>query len=181
MQRIVDAFISLNLSRVGYKYVNIDDCWQVARMANQTIVEDPARFPSGMRALADYVHARGLQFGLYTAQTEQTCQNRPGSWEEEAVDAARYCDFGLDYIKIDLCKGQRYSAVNTSWIAFRKGIAQCVAAGGRDIFMSVEYCEYSTAPGSCMEWIADVADVWRTTGDIQANWASVGCCDCVIV
>jgi len=68
-------------------------------MSNGTIIEDPLRFPSGMRALAAAVQARGLKFGLYTSQTSLTCQQRPGSYEYEAIDIARYCDFGLDYIK----------------------------------------------------------------------------------
>ena len=69
-------------------------------MSNGTIIEDPLRFPSGMRALAAAVQARGLKFGLYTSQTSLTCQQRPGSYEYEAIDIARYCDFGLDYIKV---------------------------------------------------------------------------------
>ena len=97
---VADAFVSLGLKQLGYQYVNIDDGWQVARMANGTIIEDPVRFPSGMRALADAVHQRGLLLGLYTSQTALTCQRRPGSYAFESIDVARYCEYGIDYIKV---------------------------------------------------------------------------------
>lgn len=98
---VADAFVSLGLRDLGYSFVNIDDGWQVARMSNGSIVEDPVRFPSSMRALAAAVHARGLRFGLYTSATSLTCQRRPGSYGFEAVDVERYCYFDIDYIKVD--------------------------------------------------------------------------------
>ena len=100
--RVADALVSLGLRDAGYEYVNIDDGWQVARMANGTIIEDPVKFPSGVFALSAAVHARGLKFGLYTAQTALTCQGRPASYTFEAVDVARYCAWDLDYIKVDV-------------------------------------------------------------------------------
>ena len=169
-------------------------------MANGTIIEDPARFPSGMRALAAAVHDRGLMFGLYTSQTSLTCQRRPGSYTFEAVDVARYCDFGIDYIKVDSCGGDRWPDQNTSWIRMRAAIEACAAISGRRQTLSVEYCRAgqqggqpceaaargpgrrqllaasscsARAPTGCAEWIADVADLWRTTPDVQASWASI--------
>eukprot|EP00051_Salpingoeca_urceolata_P033164 m.19286 g.19286 ORF g.19286 m.19286 type:complete len:914 (-) comp5913_c0_seq1:132-2873(-) len=165
-----DAIVAKGLHKVGFKYVNIDDCWQVQRFANGSIIPDPVRFPSGMKALADYVHSKGLLFGLYTAAHEFTCQKRPGSWEHEAVDAQSYCEWGIDYIKIDHCGGRRYKAANTSWINFREGITKCENQGGRPILMSVESC--GTLSG-CGEWVGSLANAWRTGGDIQANWGSV--------
>ena len=74
--------------------------WQVARNATGFIVEDPVRFPSGMRALAGAIHEMGLSFGLYTSATSLTCQGRPGSYQMEREDALSYCAFGIDYIKV---------------------------------------------------------------------------------
>ena len=83
----------LGLAAAGYTYLNVDDCWMAARDREQngTILEDPTRFPAGLRALVDYVHSRGLRFGLYTSQSSVTCQARPGSYGYEEADAAAYC------------------------------------------------------------------------------------------
>ena len=170
IKETAQALIDTGLRDKGYEYVNIDDCWQVGREPNGTIVVDPARFPSGMRAVADWLHARALRFGVYTSATASTCQGRPGSYEYEAVDAAAYCDWGVDYLKIDRCSGASWPEANTSWLRFREGFDACLNATGRPIFESVEYCK----PGNeCAEWIGDVADAWRTSADINANWASV--------
>eukprot|EP01062_Namystynia_karyoxenos_P040648 TRINITY_DN2961_c0_g2_i1.p1 TRINITY_DN2961_c0_g2~~TRINITY_DN2961_c0_g2_i1.p1 ORF type:complete len:910 (+),score=243.65 TRINITY_DN2961_c0_g2_i1:97-2730(+) len=170
IRRTADLFVSLGLRDVGFKYINIDDGWQVLRQPDGAITPDPVRFPSGMKALADYVHSKGLLFGLYTAQKQFTCQKRPGSYNHEAIDAATYCSWGIDYIKIDQCGGDHWPQLNTSWIKFREGITKCEEGGGRPIFMSTEYC--GTLSG-CGEWIPALSNSWRTGGDIQANWASV--------
>ncbi len=96
---IAQAFVSLGLRDLSWNYINIDDGWQVSRNASGYIVEDPVRFPSGIPALSPAVHALGLKFGLYTSATSLTCQKRPGSYEMEALDAASYCAFGLDYVR----------------------------------------------------------------------------------
>lgn len=145
-------------------------CWQVQRFADGTIQPDPVRFPSGMKALADYAHSRGLKFGVYTARGSRTCQNRPGAYEHEALDAATYCSWGLDYLKNDNCGGTNWPAENTSWIKFQQGFDLCYNQTGRYIVKSIEYCR--TVDG-CGEWIGGVANTWRTQGDVQATWASV--------
>jgi alpha-galactosidase len=86
IEAVADAFVSLGLKSAGYSFINVDDGWMVSRDANGAIVADPVKFPSGMKALAAKVHARGLKFGLYTSATEFTCQKRPGSWQYEAED-----------------------------------------------------------------------------------------------
>ena len=164
IERVADAFVSLGLRDAGYSYVNIDDGWQVARMENSTIVEDPVKFPSGMFALSAAVHARGLKFGLYTSQTSLTCQDRPGTYNFEAVDVARWCAWGLDYIKVDNCGGTRWPATNTSWIKIRDAMASCSVAPR----LSVEYCNRIDDT-----WCAGLVDLWRTTGDVQSNFASL--------
>lgn len=172
VMKTADFLVSSGMAALGYTYVNIDDCWQVDRLPNGTIVADPARFPYGMRALADYVHGKGLKFGLYTAQGSQTCQQRPGAYDHELIDAQTYCDWGLDYLKIDLCGGTEHPVLNTSWALFHQGFQQCIQNGGRPIVESIEYCK-DPSPTGCGPWIGQVANVWRTTPDIQASFASV--------
>jgi alpha-galactosidase len=171
VKAIADAIASNGMIQAGYRYVNIDDCWQVERLSNGTIQADPARFPSGMRSLADYVHSRGLRFGLYTAQGSRTCQNRPGAFLYEEIDAETYCDWGIDYLKVDACGGSNWPQGNTSWIKFRNALDACAERTGRPpIVLSVEYCR---TVGGCGEWITTTANLWRTTDDIQATWSSV--------
>eukprot|EP00039_Didymoeca_costata_P005551 m.82420 g.82420 ORF g.82420 m.82420 type:complete len:933 (+) comp12870_c0_seq3:75-2873(+) len=170
MRAMADAFVSTGLAKVGYEYVNIDDCWQVQRSPNGSINYDPARFPGGMKALADYVHKLGLKFGVYTAQRELTCQRRPGSWEHEEIDVQSYCDWGVDYVKLDACAGRGYTQQNESWIKFRAAIDKCSKSRGFPMVLSVESCD---DPTGCGLWIGELANLWRTGGDIQATFASV--------
>lgn len=154
------------------------------------------RFPYGIRAVADYVHSVGLRFGLYSSQTQFTCQDRPGSYTFETVDVDTYCAWGIDYLKVgkgapsnhttdamcfslarwyvqvDNCGGAKHSVLNESWVLFRSGIDACTASGGRSMVFSVESCG-TMNPGDCHTWIPKLANLWRTTGDIQATWASV--------
>ena len=142
------------------------------RYPNGTILADPVRFPLGVEALAQYVHSQGMLFGLYTAQREFTCQNRPGSWRFEAIDIDTYCRWGIDYVKTDACGGRGWPRDNTTWIDFRQGITRCSAGGGRPIVLSVESCN-DPSPGGCSAWIGSLANLWRTTGDIQGTFESV--------
>eukprot|EP00730_Choanoeca_flexa_P020240 TRINITY_DN9898_c0_g3_i1.p1 TRINITY_DN9898_c0_g3~~TRINITY_DN9898_c0_g3_i1.p1 ORF type:complete len:875 (+),score=209.98 TRINITY_DN9898_c0_g3_i1:2-2626(+) len=163
------AMIDNGMQAAGYEYVNIDDCWQAARQfANQTIVPDPVRFPSGMAKLADDIHALGMKFGVYTARGTGTCQSRPGSYGHELVDAATYCDWGLDYIKIDVCHGAHDP--NASWSLFHQGFTKCFRETNQYIVMSVETCD---DPSGCGQFVTELANLWRTYGDIQTNFASV--------
>ena len=101
MRRVADTLVSSGLRDAGYAYVNMDDCWQVDREPNGTIIPDPVRFPYGVAETAQYVQSQGLKFGLYTAQREFTCQQRPGSWRFEDIDIDTYCRWGIDYVKTD--------------------------------------------------------------------------------
>ena len=87
----------------GYQYVVIDDCWQVSRDKDGNIVADPQRFPSGIKALADYVHSLGLKFGIYSDAGSKTCAGRPGGLGHEYQDALKYAAWGVDYLKYDWC------------------------------------------------------------------------------
>src|SRR3954469_4163986 len=132
IQNTADAMVASGMRDVGYQYVVIDDCWQAARDSNGTIVADWKRFPSGMAALADYVHARGLKFGLYTDVGNRTCQGRPGSLGHEMQDAATYAGWGVDYVKVDWCYNEGLDAP-TQYRLFRDALA----ATGRPIIFSI--------------------------------------------
>src|SRR5258708_23048325 len=98
-----DALVSSGLKDVGYEYVVIDDCWQVSRDAAGNIIADAKTFPSGITALADYVHSKGLKFGIYSDAGTMTCAKRPGSRGHEYQDALQYAAWGVDYLKYDWC------------------------------------------------------------------------------
>jgi hypothetical protein len=119
-------------------------------------------------------HSRDFFFGIYTAAHGSTCQSRPGSYLYEGIDSATYCDYGIDYLKIDQCGGDSYEHhhqdKNISWLKFQAGFRTCLAKTGRPIVQSVESC--STVTG-CGEWIANCANLWRTGSDLEATWGSI--------
>ncbi|MBN2242537.1 MAG: glycoside hydrolase family 27 protein [Acidobacteria bacterium] len=161
IRETADAMVSSGMKDAGYEYVVIDDCWQVARDENGNIAPDPERFPSGMKALADYVHSKGLKFGLYSDAGTKTCQGRPGSRGFEEKDARQYAAWGVDYLKYDWC--------NTEGMDTREAytrMSRALRDAGRPIVFSI--CEWgSTQPWL---WAPGVGHLWRTTGDIQDCW-----------
>jgi len=161
---IADAMVDSGMREAGYEYVVIDDCWQVERGEDGLIVPDPERFPSGMKALADYVHEKGLKFGLYTDAGPKTCEGRPGSLGYEEVDADTYAGWGVDYVKVDWCHSDSLSAP-VQYAKFRKAFD----ATGRDMVLSI--CEWGR--NLPWEWAGGIGQLWRTTADISDNWASV--------
>jgi len=156
-----DAMVSSGMKDAGYRYVVIDDCWQVARDSVGTIVVDAERFPSGMKALADYVHARGLKFGLYSDAGTKTCQGRPGSRGYEYQDARTYASWGVDYLKYDWCSHGTQNA-EASYRLMRDALD----LSGRPIVFSM--CEWGT--NKPWLWGKGIGHLWRTTGDIQDCW-----------
>ena len=100
-----DAFVRLGLKDAGYEYVVIDDCWSLRERGEKTdrIVPDPEKFPHGMKALADYVHSKGLKFGMYSCAGQRTCADYPGSFDHEYLDAKTFADYGADFLKYDNC------------------------------------------------------------------------------
>lgn len=188
VEAIADKIVSSGLAAAGYTYVNLDDCWaNAARMRDGSITGSP-EFPS-MKALASYVHSKGLKFGLYTSENNKTCAGRPGSYGYELMDSATYCDWGVDFVKIDHCGTgapgiDGPSHMNESWVRFRQGFDKCVADGGRPMVMSVEYCTAPVAVKQCVPWFATSdpthddlkpcvewvkeagANMWRVASDI---------------
>ena len=164
IRETADALVATGMRDAGYQYVVIDDCWQVARGRDGRLVADSVRFPEGMKALADYVHVRGLKFGLYTDAGRRTCQGRPGTYEHEEVDARTFAAWGVDYVKEDWCYAEGLDAP-ALYARFRDALARA----GRPIVFSI--CEWgSNRP---WEWGPATGNLWRTTGDIADRWSSV--------
>ncbi len=159
---IADAMVASGMKEAGYRYVVIDDCWQVAR-TDGVIVPDPERFKGGMKALADYVHAKGLKFGLYSDAGARTCEGRPASNGYEVEDARQYAAWGVDYLKYDWCNTDGVDPK----IAYPT-MRDALKATGRPIVFSL--CEWGESRP--WTWARGVGHLWRTTGDIEDQWSS---------
>ncbi len=164
IKETADAMAANGLRDAGYQYVVIDDCWQVARDSRGRLVADTARFPGGMKPLADYVHARGLKFGIYTDAGRRTCQGRPGTYGFEELDARTFAEWGVDYVKEDWCNAEGLDAP-TQYARFRDALAKA----GRPIVFSL--CEWGSA--APWDWGPATGNLWRTTTDIEDVWASM--------
>jgi alpha-galactosidase len=156
-----DAMAASGMKAAGYQYIVIDDCWQKSRDAEGNIVADPERFPSGIQALADYVHSKGLKFGLYSDAGSLTCGGRPGSAGREFQDARQYAKWGVDYLKYDWCHTGPRNAEAAYTI-----MAKALRESGRDIVLSI--CEWGNNQPE--RWAQPVGHLWRTTGDIYDAW-----------
>jgi alpha-galactosidase len=156
-----DALVSSGMKDAGYEYVVIDDCWQVSRDATGNIVADAKTFPSGIKALADYVHSKGLKFGIYSDAGTMTCAKRPGSRGHEFQDALQYASWGVDYLKYDWCNTGTENAQ-----AAYSTMRDALKSAGRPIVFSL--CEWGS--NKPWLWAKDVGNLWRTTGDISDCW-----------
>ena len=156
-----DAMASSGMRDAGYQYLVIDDCWHGQRDAHGDIQADPQRFPSGIKALADYVHSKGLKFGIYSDAGTKTCAGRPASRGYEFQDAAQYAAWGVDYLKYDWCNTTTQNA-QASYSIMRQALDHT----GRPIVFSM--CEWGTAKPWL--WADGIGNLWRTTGDITDKW-----------
>ncbi len=161
IREMADAVVSSGMQAAGYQYVNIDDCWQVSRDSSGTIVADPARFPSGIKALADYVHGKGLKLGIYTDAGTGTCEKRPGSLNHEVQDAKTYASWGIDYVKIDWCNAEGLDPE----VQYAK-LRDALANSGRPIVFSI--CNWGVK--TPWRWGPATGNLWRTTGDINDTY-----------
>ena len=159
-----DAIAASGMRDAGYRYVVIDDCWQTARDAQGVILADSARFPHGIKALADFVHGKGLAFGIYTDAGTKTCQGRPGTLGHEEQDARTYAEWGVDYVKEDWCNAKGLVAP-AQYAKFRDALART----RRPIVLSI--CEWGS--NQPWEWAPPVGNLSRTTDDIEDRWASM--------
>lgn len=154
-----DAMVESGMKDAGYQYVVIDDCWHGERDSLGFIHPDLDRFPSGMKALADYIHARGLKFGIYSDAGWKTCGGRPGSRGHEFQDALQYAKWGVDYLKYDWCFTEHMNA-RAAYTTMRDALF----AAGRPIVFSL--CEWGS--NNPWEWGRSVGHLWRISGDIAA-------------
>jgi alpha-galactosidase len=165
IRRTADAMVANGMRDAGYVYVNIDDCWQGARDADGFLQPDPQRFPSGIKALADYVHARGLKLGLYSDAGAKTCAGRAGSQGHEYQDALQFARWGVDYLKYDWCNTGTGAAQRNPREAYAT-MRDALFAAGRPIVFSI--CEWGD--NRPWEWAGEIGHLWRTTGDITNCW-----------
>ncbi|HQG67930.1 MAG TPA: glycoside hydrolase family 27 protein, partial [Paludibacteraceae bacterium] len=161
IMKMADAMISSGMKDAGYEYIVVDDCWQVSRDENGNIQHDTQRFPHGIKYLADYIHSKGLKFGIYSDAGIKTCQGRPGSRGYEFQDAKTYASWGVDYLKYDWCNTGTQDA-KASYSIMRDALY----AAGRPIVFSI--CEWGKSRP--WEWAQEVGHLWRTTGDIVDRW-----------
>lgn len=166
IKETADAIVSSGMKDAGYKYVNIDDCWEAPqRDANGNLATEPTRFPHGMKWLADYVHSKGLKIGIYSSAGTGTCQRRPASLDHEVADAKTFASWGIDYLKYDNCNNENRPALERY-----KAMGDALAATGRPIVFSL--CEWGR--NKPWEWGRTVGgNLWRTTGDISDRWNSM--------
>ncbi|CAD6225533.1 unnamed protein product [Miscanthus lutarioriparius] len=166
IRQIADAMVDTGLAKLGYDYLNIDDCWAAyARDSQGNLAANPSTFPSGIKALADYVHGKGLKLGVYSDAGSRTCSNQmPGSLGYEEQDAKTFASWGVDYLKYDNCNDQGLSP-QPRYVNMSKALLN----SGRDIFFSL--CEWGVNDPAT--WASGVGNSWRTTGDIQDNWGSM--------
>ena len=162
-----DVMAESGLAEAGYNYLVIDDCWSMKeRDKNRRLVADPVKFPNGMKAVADYVHSKGLKFGMYSCAGNLTCAGYPGSYEHEFIDAETFAEWGVDFLKYDYCY---HSPIVPGEILYRRmGLA--LENCGRDILFSA--CSWGA--DQTHTWIkTSASSMWRSTGDINDTWESI--------
>lgn len=167
VREMADVIVEKGLDKFGYNYVVIDDCWaEKTRDRSGRLVPDKNKFPSGMKALADYVHSKGLKFGMYSCAGVLTCGQYPASYDYEFIDAKTFAEWGVDFLKYDFCYKPEFVAGKALYRRMGLALANC----GRDILFSA--CSWGAE--KTHEWIRSTgAGMWRSTGDIFDNWNSV--------
>jgi alpha-galactosidase len=169
VREIADAMVKNGMKDAGYLYVNIDDTWESTRDA-QGNIRTNSKFPD-MKALADYVHSKGLKLGIYSSPGPKTCAGYEGSYQHEEQDAKQYAAWGIDYLKYDWCSAARvYTPDQATMVGAYSKMGKALESAGRPIVYSL--CQYGLLDVG--EWGAEVAgNLWRTTGDISDNWRSM--------
>lgn len=167
IREMADVMVADGYLAAGYNYIFIDDCWQGGRDARNNIIPDPVKFPEGMKALADYVHSKGLKLGIYSDAAQLTCAGYTASYGFEEQDARTFASWGIDYLKYDYCNAPADSAE-----AHRRYrlMADALDRSGRDITLGI--CEWG---GLNPEHWAQQAggSVFRTSGDVRDMWRDV--------
>ncbi len=161
VKSIANTIVEKGLKDAGYEYIVIDDGWQIARDEHGNIMADPDKFPSGIKALADYLHEKGLKFGIYSDAGYLTCGGFPGSLGHEYQDARQYAAWGVDYLKYDWCNTGNQSAPDSYRL-----MRNALRTAGRPVVFSI--CEWGVSQP--WTWAPEVGNLWRTTFDIRPCW-----------
>ena len=170
IRQIADAMVDSGMKDAGYTYVVIDDGWMAdSRDSNGNLVGDPNKFPSGMKAIGDYIHSKGLKFGIYEDRGHSTCQQLPGSFKHEQTDMNTFASWGVDYIKLDSCFAENNGRLSAEdYTIYRNYITET----GRPMVLSI-----SDFGNGAWAWGGEnIAQLWRTSGDIYPWMDSVYYC-----
>ncbi|WP_020619267.1 glycoside hydrolase family 27 protein [Paenibacillus daejeonensis] len=167
IREVADRFVSDGYKDAGYEYIVIDDCWSLKeRDAEGNWIVDSNKFPSGMKALADYIHSKGLKFGMYSCVGTHTCAGYPGSFEHEFQDAKQLAEWGVDFLKYDYCFKPRHMSGELLY----KRMSLALKNSGREILFSA--CNWGE--DNVYQWIRESgAHMYRSTHDIQDQWESI--------
>ncbi|MGA5065268.1 glycoside hydrolase family 27 protein [Streptomyces exfoliatus] len=174
VRQAADTMVSSGMKDAGYQYVVVDDCWfDPQRDAAGNLRANPTTFPSGMKALGDYIHGKGLKFGIYQAPNEETCAQGVGTYPgstgsrgHEAQDAAAFASWGVDYLKYDWCSGSGTLGEQIERFTIMR---DALRATGRPIVYSINPNSFHAPTGATYDW-GEVADLWRTTEDLLDIW-----------
>jgi len=163
---VADAFVKDGYKDAGYNFIIIDDCWSMKqRDEGGNLIADPAKFPGGMKTLADYIHSKGLKFGIYGCAGTRTCGDYPGSKGFEMKDAKLFASWGVDYLKYDWCNTPGLNA-EKAYTTMRDALY----ATGRPIVFGI--CDWGD--NQPWLWAKNIGQLWRISGDIAP------CFDCVV-
>lgn len=167
IKEMADAMVSSGMKDAGYEYIFIDDGWQGGRDNKNNIIPDANKFPSGIKALADYVHSKGLKLGIYSDAAQLTCAGYTASLDFENQDAKTFASWGIDYLKYDYCHAPDDPI--TAQVRYKK-IADALRKSGRNICLGI--CEWGGRKPWL--WAASVGgQLWRTTADVRDSWKSM--------
>ena len=173
LMEIADLLVSSGMLSAGYKYLNIDDCWEAADRdpTSGMLKYNQTKFPHGMLALADYVHSKGLLLGIYTSSGEKTCQRYPGSWQHEFEDASLFASWNIDFVKLDCCYQDN---VKDRATAFTRWSA-ALSIQNRSILYSCDSDELILNENNLefpFQWAPDYCNMARISWDIYDEWQS---------
>ena len=167
IRETADAMVEKGLLDAGYEYLVIDDCWSERQRdpVSDKIVPSKEKFPNGMRSVSDYVHDKGLKFGMYSCAGVRTCADYPGSFDHEFLDAKTFAEYGADFLKYDFC----YKPDHANGPLLYRRIGMALENCGREILLSA--CNWGC--DNVHDWIrSSVAGMYRSTGDITDNFVS---------
>ncbi|CAF0985318.1 unnamed protein product [Adineta ricciae] len=171
---MADAMVASGMLSAGYKYLNIDDCWEAASRdpVSGMLKYNETRFPHGMSALADYIHSKGLLFGIYTSSGEWTCQRYPGSWQHEYLDAALFASWKVDFVKLDCCYQDNVKDRATAFIRW----SQALTSQNRSILYSCDSDELILNENNQefpSQWAPNYCNMARIWWDISDKWETI--------